>query len=95
MKEIVRIQSAEPVIPGVLKILWQDGYIGVVDLRPLIAKGQIFDWLKEPTHFEAVTVDDDGYTIAWIDGQGRMIDLGSRSLREKAEGQADLIRLAG
>ena len=34
MKRLPRIVSAEPVIHGVLKIVWNDGYEGVVDLSP-------------------------------------------------------------
>ena len=42
MKKLPRIVSTEPVIHGVLKIVWSDGYEGVVDLRPEVqpAEGQ-------------------------------------------------------
>src|SRR3954463_5037428 len=36
MKPLPRMTSVEPVIFGVLKIAWNDGYEGVVDLRPVI-----------------------------------------------------------
>ena len=35
-------------IHGVLKIKFDDGYEGVVDLRPLLAKGKVFAWLNTP-----------------------------------------------
>jgi hypothetical protein len=41
-----RMVSVSPVIHGVLKIVWNDGYEGVVDLRPLLAKGKIFTHLR-------------------------------------------------
>jgi hypothetical protein len=37
MTEIVRMSSVVPVIFGVLKIEWLDGFFGIVDLRPVLA----------------------------------------------------------
>ena len=48
MSKALPIVSAEPVIHGVLKIVWTDGYEGVVDLRPPIAQGGIFSYLRRP-----------------------------------------------
>jgi hypothetical protein len=45
MKKLPCIVEAQPAIHGVLKIKFDDGYEGVVDLRPLIAKGKVFAWL--------------------------------------------------
>jgi hypothetical protein len=42
MKTLPRIVTAEPVIHGVLKLVFTDGYEGVVHLRPLIARGRVF-----------------------------------------------------
>ena len=47
MKPLPRMTSVEPVIFGVLKIAWNDGYEGVVDLRPVIAKGPIFEFIRD------------------------------------------------
>ncbi len=38
MKKLPGVVEAQAVIHGVLKIKFNDGYEGVVDLRPLIAK---------------------------------------------------------
>jgi hypothetical protein len=35
MSDLSHIRPAEPVIHGALKIIWDDGYEGVVDLRPV------------------------------------------------------------
>jgi hypothetical protein len=43
-----RIATAEPVIHGVLKLVFAGGYEGVVDLRPIIAQGRIFKWKTFP-----------------------------------------------
>ncbi|MGO9743596.1 MAG: DUF2442 domain-containing protein [Roseiarcus sp.] len=93
MKKLPCITLAEPVIHGVLKIRFDDGYEGVVDLRPLIAKGKVFSWLETPAHFAAVRVDEFGHSLSWLDGQGYTIDLSADSLRRDAERQAEVHRL--
>jgi hypothetical protein len=94
MKPLPRIVTAEPVIHGVLKIVWNDGYEGVVDLRPVIDRGRIFDWLKEPNNFAQVMIAEFGHAVCWINDKGQGIDLSADNLREKAEKQAQLTRLA-
>src|SRR3954467_7999858 len=51
MKKLPRIKLAEPVIHGVLKIVWNDGYEGIVDSRPTIARGRIFTYLQNAENF--------------------------------------------
>jgi Protein of unknown function (DUF2442) len=93
MKKLPRIKSAEPVIHGVLKIVFLDGYEGVVDLRPLIAIGKIFTWLQKPENFAAVQVEEYGHSISWIDANGYEIDLGADGLRRDCERQAEIHKL--
>ena len=93
MTKLPRISSAEPVIQGVLKIVWTDGYEGVVDLRPTIARGKIFTYLQEPSNFRSVRVSEYGHSIEWINENGEEIDFGADSLRVKAENQAKLHQL--
>jgi hypothetical protein len=95
MNEITRMKSVEPVLYGVLKIAWLDGYQGVVDLRSLLADGEIFEFLrKTPERFNEVKLEGYGHTVFWIDDEGDEIDLGSDSLRRRAERQAEILRLA-
>ena len=54
MKKLPRIVTAEPVIFGVLKLVFTDGYEGVVDLRPVIAQGRMSKWLQEPRNFVTI-----------------------------------------
>jgi hypothetical protein len=89
-----RIVSAEPVIHGVLKIIWTDGYEGVVDLRPTIARGRIFTYLKKPENFQRVQVSEYGHSIEWISDKGEELDFGADTLRLKAENQAELNKVA-
>ena len=93
-KILPRIVSAQPVIHGVLKVVWNDGYEGVVDLRPTIARGKIFTYLQKPKNFSKVRVSDYGHSVEWINDKGQEIDFGADSLRMKAENQARLNEVA-
>lgn len=93
MKKLPRIRTAEPVIHGVLKIVWDDGFEGVVDLRPVISRGKIYDYLKNPENFRGLKIEEYGHSIGWIDRDGNQIDFGSDNLRTKAEHQAQLHEL--
>ena len=92
--KLPRIVTAEPVIHGVLKIVWNDGYEGVVDLRPTIARGRIFTYLQKPKNFLKVRVSEYGHSIEWIDEKGQEIDFSADTLRLKAENQAQLNKVA-
>jgi hypothetical protein len=94
VKKLPRIISATPVIHGVLKIVWNDGYEGVVDLRPTIARGQIFTYLQSAKNFAQVRVSEYGHSIEWINDKGEEIDFGADTLRSKAENQARLNEVA-
>ena len=95
MTDIVAMHSAEPVIFGVVKIVWKDGFAGVVDLRPLFAKGEMFAFLRiSPSRFDDLKLEEHGHKIFWLDDQGDEIDFGSDSLRQRVERQADLLHLA-
>jgi hypothetical protein len=93
MKKLPRIATAEPVIHGVLKLGFTDGYEGVIDLRPLISRGGVFKRLEKPKSFSKLQVEECGHHIFWIDDKGREIDLGADGLRRDAEKQAELHKL--
>ena len=93
MKILPRILKVEAVIHGVVKLVWNDGYEGIVDLRPVISDGDIFEYLRSPDNFNNVKTDEYGHCIVWLDEKGREIDFGADRLREKAEDQARLIKL--
>jgi hypothetical protein len=90
MSKALRIVSVEPVIHGVLKLVWTDGYEGVADLRPVIARGRIFSYLKKPKAFAKVQLEEHGHWIFWVNEKGEEIDFGADSLRETAEKQAQM-----
>jgi hypothetical protein len=94
--EIIAMHSAEPVIFGVVKIVWKDGFAGVVDLRPVLAIGEMFNFLRvNPARFDDLKLEDCGHSIIWLDDDSYEIEFGSDSLRQRAERQADLLHLAG
>ena len=93
--KLPRMVSVSCVIHGVLKIVWNDGYEGVVDLRLLLARGKIFTWLQNPSNFENVKLGEYGHSIYWLDDQEYVIDLSADSLRRDAERQAEQHLLAG
>jgi hypothetical protein len=88
MSDLLHIVSAQPVVHGLLKIVWDDQYEGVVDLRPIIARGKIFTHLESKTNFKKVQVAEYGHSIFWINDAGCEIDFGCDRLREMAEEQA-------
>jgi hypothetical protein len=93
MSDVLRIMSAEAVLPGVLKLAWNDGYEGIVDLRGIIADGEIFEQIRNPENFMKVQVADYGHHIYWGD-EDDGIDFGCDRLREIAEEQAALLARA-
>lgn len=94
MSDILRIISAEPVLHGVLKLTWNDGYEGIVDLRGTIADGELFEDVRKPETFKKVHVAEFGHYIYWLDRNGTEIDFGCDNLRELAEQQAALLARA-
>ena len=94
MTEIVRMKAVEPVLYGVVKITWLDGFEAVVDLRPVIADGDVFEFLRQsPDRFGSVRLGEYGHAIEWTDDAGDTIDFGSDSLRRRAIRQAEILKL--
>jgi len=94
MSELPRILSATPVIYGVLKLVFSDGYEGVVDIRPILSDGEVFEYLRrDPKRFDLVAVAEYGHSIFWTSDDGYEIDFGADSLRRDCERQAEVHRL--
>ena len=91
MSEIPRILSAEPIVHGVLKLIWNDGYEGIVDLRGIIARGKVFTPLSNPEYFKRVRVSDYGHSIYWGEPDDEDVDFGADRLRQISEQQAELL----
>ena len=91
MTDLLRVVGAEAVLPGVLKITWNDGFAGIVDLRALIPKGEIYAPLRDPANFRKVRVETYGHSIYWGEEGNEEVDFGCDRLREIAENQARLL----
>ena len=95
MADIVRMALAEPVLYGVLKIQWADGYAGIVDLRGIFEEGDMFAFMRRtPERFSTVILEDHGHKLFWLDDDGDEIDFGAQSLRDRAERQAEILLVA-
>jgi hypothetical protein len=94
--DIIAMHSAEPVIFGAVKIVWKDGFAGIVDLRPILAKSEMFNFLRvNSARFDDLKLEGYGHKIYWLDDDNDEIDFGSDSLPQRAERQASLPHLAG
>jgi hypothetical protein len=91
MSDMLRITKAEAVLPGVLKLAWNDGYEGVVDLRGVIGDGELFEFIRDPERFKQVRVASYGHSIYWGEECNEEVDFGCDRLREMAEEQAALL----
>ena len=95
MTEIVRMKHVEPILFGVLKLIWEDGFKAVVDVRSVIGDGEIFEFLgRTPDRFDQVKLEPYGHYVFWLDDDGDEIEFGSDMLRQRAERQAEILRLA-
>lgn len=95
MNDVLRIVSAEPVVHGVLKLTWNDGCEGIVDLRGFMAEGEVFAHIRNPENFQAVRVSAYGHSIYWGAENDEEVDFGCDRLREISEQQAALLARAG
>lgn len=58
--------SVEPLADYQLKIRFEDGRVGIFDVKPFI-RGNWYGRLKDIDYFNRVSTDE--YTVVWPDGQ--------------------------
>jgi Protein of unknown function (DUF2442) len=80
------ISAVEPLPQTRVRITWADGSESVIDLRPLLTKGGVFDVLADRARFEAVQIGERGRTLIWRDDEGDEIDLCADALWQMAHG---------
>ncbi|MBI3609550.1 MAG: DUF2442 domain-containing protein [Nitrospirae bacterium] len=82
---MLKIIDVRP-LPGFkIRVKFQDGVEGQVDLSDLAGKGVFSKW-KEPGFFESVFIDKESHTVAWPGG----IDLSPESLYAEITGKSPL-----
>jgi hypothetical protein len=70
-----RIAAVEALQYPTLRVTFDDGVGGVLDLTDLIADGAVFAPLKDEAYFRTVAVGDGGRIFGWnLDGGGEEID---------------------
>lgn len=76
---IVRVVSAELLRDFVVRVRFNDGSEGEVDLKDEL-EGPVFEPLKDPEYFSRFRVDPDVHTLVWPNGA----DLAPEFLYEQA-----------
>lgn len=61
------LESAKPLRPYVVRVVFSDGEVRDVDIEPLL-DGPIFQPLRDPAFFEQVAVDEYSESLFWPNG---------------------------
>jgi len=84
------IVSAEPVMFGVLRVVFDDGYEGVLDLRAVMGKA-IWQNIRTKEDFFEVELAQFGSHLSWPKGDG-VTELPADGVRATCERQESLLR---
>ncbi len=83
-----RFASVEALQYPVIRVTFDDGVSGTLDLADEIANGPIFAPLKDQDFFRTVAVGEDGRTFGWrLDEPGHEIDFCPAATRTHVETQ--------
>lgn len=70
-----------------LAIEWDDGFLGICNLAPLLSRVAALEPLLNKKTFGAVRLSDDGWSLEWPGG----IDFGAPQIRRWCEDKASLL----
>ena len=83
-----RIASVEPLQYPTLRVAFDDGLVGILDLSNPIAESAVFAPLKDEAYFRTVAVGEDGGTFGWnLGAVGHEIDFCPDATRIRIETQ--------
>lgn len=83
-----RIADVSVVRYPVLQVTFDDGISGEYDLSDLIARGPVFEPLRDEAYFRRVAVGPYGHTFGWnLDDAGNEIDFCPDATRIRIEEQ--------
>jgi len=68
MPQIVDVIAVEPLDDFKLRLTFDDGLSGVVDVKQLTRFSGVFEPLLDPEYFRQVTVDPNLGTVCWNSG---------------------------
>src|SRR3954452_10863329 len=78
---LYRIDNAIAYRDHTVTVTWSDGVTAVVDLAPVIAKGRVFEAMREPEYFvERMRIADDRLGLEWPN----RVDFSADGLRFRA-----------
>ena len=81
-----RIVTVEPLAGHRLRLRYDDGYEGEVDLAYTRAQGGIMNYIRDAAVFETVHIVEGGHALAWGDpDEGEGIDMCADALRLQAK----------
>ena len=79
------IRRVTPLPPTRLRLVWGDGSDSELDLAPILAKGGVFAYLRDPAAFVTVGLGPGGRTLLWHDPAGDEIDFCADALWRLAQ----------
>ena len=81
-----RIVAVEPLPDHRLRLSYEDGYVGEVDLAYTRPQGGITAFIRDPDVFETVRISESGHALAWGDpDEGDGVDMCADALRLQAK----------
>jgi hypothetical protein len=83
------IECVEPVMYGVIRVAFDDGYEAVLDLQPLMGRA-IWKKIATKDDFLAIAIDDYGADISWPRGEG-LTSLPADGVRLECERQQAVV----
>jgi hypothetical protein len=86
------VVEVEAVILGVVKLVFDDGYEGVLDLRPQMGR-TLWRRMSSWDAFARVQIDEFGSCIFWAEFEGNPIELAADGLRRDCERQEAVHKL--
>lgn len=88
MTGLLKVTHVAPHYPGMLTLTWDDGVTLDVDVSDTVHRHPVLKLLAAREGFDDVAVINNGGGIGWSNGA----DFSAKSLRMKAEDQAELKR---
>jgi hypothetical protein len=85
MMDMHTIRAADALSGHRLKLTFEDGFQGIVDLSVIAARGGVLSVLG--TNPGGFAVAERGRALVWIDADGDEVDLCADALRQMAEEQ--------
>jgi len=82
MSTIPSVVSVEQIGPYRLRLRFDDGAEGEVDIQEMVSLEGVFEPLNDPAYFSSVRVDEEAGTIVWPNGA----DLDPLVLHSRATG---------